>query len=410
MFESYADPVVHLGELGSGQTTKLLNNLLFTANLGTAATTLSLARTLRISPERLTEVISRGSGNSFALNVIGDEGTLDRLAGLAGTLLQKDVRLIVDLAEQAASPRGGRPRCGRCRAHADGSPPMKVGFVGAGRMGRPMVARLLAAGHDVRVLARSGRSTARPRAAGRGGWWTRSPRPARRPTWCLLCVFTDEQVRQVCLDSALLPGVRAGSGAGGAHHRRAREQSRQSRPGPDGYQGRRRCAGQRRPTRHAAGKLTLFMGGADDTVARLRPLLGCYGDPILHVGPTGAGQKVKLINNALFAGHIGLLAESIRLGQQMGVPEPTVLAGTGAGQRRQPGVGHRRGTGFRRIVCRGSRRIRAQGRRRGSRHRRRARQRSRCTRRRDRSSQCRRKSLTLNLTSVLFGSPRKRYR
>src|SRR3984885_12917090 len=40
VFESYADPIVHLGDLGSGQTTKLLNNLLFTANLGTAATTL----------------------------------------------------------------------------------------------------------------------------------------------------------------------------------------------------------------------------------------------------------------------------------------------------------------------------------------------------------------------------------
>ena len=106
VFESYADPVVHLGELGSGQTTKLLNNLLFTANLGTAATALSLASALGISPERLTEVISRGSGNSFALNVIGDEGTLDRLAGLAGTLLQKDVRLIVDLAEQSATRAG----------------------------------------------------------------------------------------------------------------------------------------------------------------------------------------------------------------------------------------------------------------------------------------------------------------
>ena len=47
-----------------------------------------------------------GSGNSFALNVIGDEGTLDRMAGLAGTLLQKDVRLIVDLAEQVATRAG----------------------------------------------------------------------------------------------------------------------------------------------------------------------------------------------------------------------------------------------------------------------------------------------------------------
>jgi 3-hydroxyisobutyrate dehydrogenase len=106
VFETYGDPVVHLGELGTGQTTKLLNNLLFTANLGTAATALSLAQSLGVAPDRLTEVISRGSGNSFALNVIGGEGTLDRLAGLAGTLLQKDVRLIVDLAAQAGARAG----------------------------------------------------------------------------------------------------------------------------------------------------------------------------------------------------------------------------------------------------------------------------------------------------------------
>jgi 3-hydroxyisobutyrate dehydrogenase len=106
VFDTYADLVVHLGDLGSGQTTKLLNNLLFTANLGTAATALSLAKSLGVSPERLTEVISRGSGNSFALNVIGGEGTLDRMAGLAGALLQKDVRLIVDLAEQGATGAG----------------------------------------------------------------------------------------------------------------------------------------------------------------------------------------------------------------------------------------------------------------------------------------------------------------
>lgn len=106
VFETYADPVVHLGGLGCGQTTKLLNNLLFTANLGTAATALSLATSLGVSAERLAEVVSRSSGNSFALNAIGGNGGLDRLAGLAGKLLQKDVRLIVDLAEQAATGGG----------------------------------------------------------------------------------------------------------------------------------------------------------------------------------------------------------------------------------------------------------------------------------------------------------------
>lgn len=106
VFETYADPVVYLGELGSGQTTKLLNNLLFTANLGTAATALSLARALGVDPDRLTEVVSRSSGNSFALNALGGIGGLERLAGVAGALLQKDVRLVVDLAGRAAGDAG----------------------------------------------------------------------------------------------------------------------------------------------------------------------------------------------------------------------------------------------------------------------------------------------------------------
>ncbi len=105
VFETYADPVVHLGDLGSGQTTKLLNNLLFTANLGTAATALALGEALGVTPERLTEVISRSSGNSFALNVVGGSGGLGQMGAVAGTLLQKDARLMVDVAEAA----GARP-------------------------------------------------------------------------------------------------------------------------------------------------------------------------------------------------------------------------------------------------------------------------------------------------------------
>ncbi|OBI80121.1 NAD(P)-dependent oxidoreductase [Mycobacterium asiaticum] len=106
VFESFSDAIIHLGELGSGQTAKLLNNLLFTANLGTAAAVLALAPDLGVAPERLAAVVSRSSGNSFALNSIGKTGGLERLAGLAGTLLRKDVRLLADLAEQASASGG----------------------------------------------------------------------------------------------------------------------------------------------------------------------------------------------------------------------------------------------------------------------------------------------------------------
>lgn len=107
VFESYADPIVHLGELGSGQVTKLLNNLLFTANLATAKATLTLAESLGVSIDSLCEVLSRGSGNSAALaSVARLGGDLGVLSQVAGALLQKDVRHIVAIADQRAVDPG----------------------------------------------------------------------------------------------------------------------------------------------------------------------------------------------------------------------------------------------------------------------------------------------------------------
>ncbi|GGL19273.1 NAD(P)-dependent oxidoreductase [Nocardia jinanensis] len=102
VFETYANPVVHLGGVGAGQTTKLLNNLLFTAHMSTAVSTLELGARLGVSPERLGEVIGNGSGNSFALGrILAGGGTLDQIATHAGDLLRKDVRLISELAAAA---------------------------------------------------------------------------------------------------------------------------------------------------------------------------------------------------------------------------------------------------------------------------------------------------------------------
>lgn len=104
---TYGDPVVHLGPLGSGQLTKLLNNLLFTAHLATAASALTLGQALGVDPGRLADVMSHGSASSFALGRIGDAGgTLDRIAAFAGPLLQKDVRLMADIAAAAGATAG----------------------------------------------------------------------------------------------------------------------------------------------------------------------------------------------------------------------------------------------------------------------------------------------------------------
>jgi len=178
-------------------------------------------------------------------------------------------------------------------------------------MGRPVVARLVEAGHDVREVGRSP---------------GRLAEVAAEAEVVVVCVFDDEQVRQVCLDGTLLATMAPGSAR--VVHTTVSPltieaiAARAADGGVDVVD----APVSGGPQDAATGSLTLFVGGADETVARLQPVLGCYGDPVLHVRPSGAGQKLKLINNALFAGQIGLLGECVRFGERLGLPESTLLA------------------------------------------------------------------------------------
>jgi len=107
VFATYADPIVHLGPLGSGQVTKILNNVLFTANLGAAISTLDLGESIGLDRNRLCDVLNSGSATSKALGSIAVfGGTLEGLAPIAGGLLQKDVRHAASLAANASAPEG----------------------------------------------------------------------------------------------------------------------------------------------------------------------------------------------------------------------------------------------------------------------------------------------------------------
>jgi 3-hydroxyisobutyrate dehydrogenase-like beta-hydroxyacid dehydrogenase len=84
-----------------------LNNLLFSANLGSAVSTLQLGESLGVPRDRLCEVLARGSATSKAVNSISMfGGTLEGLAPIAGALLQKDVRHAAALADDASAPQG----------------------------------------------------------------------------------------------------------------------------------------------------------------------------------------------------------------------------------------------------------------------------------------------------------------
>jgi 3-hydroxyisobutyrate dehydrogenase-like beta-hydroxyacid dehydrogenase len=105
VLNTYANPLVHLGGLGAGQAAKLLNNSLFTAHLGLAASTFAIAGALGVDLDALTTVLAAGSGRSYAAEVIANSGhSLSVMAELAGRLLAKDVGILADMIEPDAPP------------------------------------------------------------------------------------------------------------------------------------------------------------------------------------------------------------------------------------------------------------------------------------------------------------------
>jgi 3-hydroxyisobutyrate dehydrogenase-like beta-hydroxyacid dehydrogenase len=199
---------------------------------------------------------------------------------------------------------------------------MRLGFVGAGRMGRPIVRRLAAAGHPVRVLARS--PQARQDLVAEGHEVADDTAGvADGADAVLVCVLTDAQLGEVCL--GLLDGMAAGSTL--VVHTTASPNTilsivdKATPAGIDVVD----APVSGGPYDVAAGRITLFVGGAAEPVARMHPVLASYGDPVLHVGASGAGQRVKLVNNALFAAQVGLALDAARLATRWGVDEAVLL-------------------------------------------------------------------------------------
>ncbi|GHB60407.1 hypothetical protein GCM10010306_062500 [Streptomyces umbrinus] len=148
---------------------------------------------------------------------------------------------------------------------------------------------------------------------------------ARGADAVMVCVHSDEQVQEVCLAGELLDTLPTGAvvvvHTTGSPRTAEGVADRAAGRGIEVVD----AAVSGGPHDIAAGRLTLFVGGSDKAVDRMRPVLDCYGDPVLHVGPLGTGQCVKLVNNALFGAQLGLISEAVRLASSLGVTEGVLL-------------------------------------------------------------------------------------
>jgi len=86
-------------------------------------------------------------------------------------------------------------------------------------------------------------------------------------------------------------------------------------------------------TRQAAhdGTLSITFGAAPHLYDRLMPILSCMGSDVLHCGPVGCGQVVKLMNNMVLFQTVNALAEAMAIGAKAGVDEALLLQALGNG-------------------------------------------------------------------------------
>ena len=203
---------------------------------------------------------------------------------------------------------------------------MRIGFVGPGRMGRPMLDRLVAAGHDVTVLVRRPEARAAAEADGLRSAGTVAA-TVRDADTVFVVVLTDEQVRSLCLGpDGAIAAMKAGATL--VQHTTSDPATAQLLAEAGAGRGIRvlDAALSGGPHDIAAGRLTLWVGGDQAVLEETRPVLEAYASPIMFVGPAGNGQRVKLVNNALFVAQVGLAIDAVRLAGSLGIEEKAILA------------------------------------------------------------------------------------
>lgn len=79
------------------------------------------------------------------------------------------------------------------------------------------------------------------------------------------------------------------------------------------------------------GALAIMCGGSQAAMAQAQPVMQAYASRIVHVGPPGAGQTTKMVNQICIAGVLGGLSEALRFAQTSGLDTDLVFAAISGG-------------------------------------------------------------------------------
>jgi 3-hydroxyisobutyrate dehydrogenase len=188
---------------------------------------------------------------------------------------------------------------------------MKVAFIGMGTMGAPMAMNLLKAGHEVTVHNRT--REREESVAKAGARRAESPREAAQGAQIIVtCVSDTPDVENIILgDNGVIHGAPQGS--------IVVDMSTISPTVSGGSEGAQK------------GTLSIMIGGDEQDLTTAKPVLQAMGETITHIGPVGAGQMTKAINQIVAAGTYWAVAEGIALGLKAGLDMEKIVQAVGGG-------------------------------------------------------------------------------
>jgi 3-hydroxyisobutyrate dehydrogenase len=214
----------------------------------------------------------------------------------------------------------------------DPVPARRVAFLGLGVMGHPMAGHLARAGHRVTVYNRSP-AKAVDWQASYGGERAATPAAAAAGAeFVFACVGNDDDLRSVVLGSdgafaGMAPGAifvdhtTASAAVARELHADAIEHGLHFIDAPV-------SGGQAGAVN---GALTVMCGGDVAAFDSMKPLAMAFSRAVTRVGPSGAGQLAKMVNQTCIAGLVQGLAEAIAFGEKAGLDMRQVLEVLGKG-------------------------------------------------------------------------------
>ena len=202
----------------------------------------------------------------------------------------------------------------------------KTAFIGLGVMGYPMAGHLIKAGHDVTVYNRT-TSKAEAWVKEHGGALQTTPAAAAEGADVVCaCVGNDDDLRGVAYgDDGILAGMKAGAvfvDHTTASADVAREVDAAAREKGLGFLDAPVSGGEAGAQN---GALTVMVGGDQANFDKAEPVMQAYARAVTLLGPAGAGQLTKMVNQICIAGLVQALAEGVNFAMRAGLDANLVI-------------------------------------------------------------------------------------